>query len=66
MTSGDGGSVMDTVPEAQVKRVSYAEVAGILATRDRGIAGLIEAPGPIRRAGHLVASGGDPSGARAA
>jgi len=66
MTGGDGVSVMSTVPEPQVKRVSYAEVAGILATRDRVLAGLIEAAGPIRGVGHLVASDGDPSGALAA
>jgi hypothetical protein len=57
---------MNTVPETQVKRVSYAEAAGILATRDRVLAGLIEAAGPIWRVGHLVASDGDPSGALAA
>ena len=57
---------MNTVPKAQVKRVSYAEAAGILATRDRVRGGLIEAAGPIRRVGHLAASDGDPSGALAA
>ena len=41
MTRGDGVSVMNTVPEPQVKRVSYAEAAGILATLDRVLAGLI-------------------------
>jgi hypothetical protein len=57
---------MNTVPEPQVKQVSYAEAAGILATPDRVLAGLIEAAGPIWRVGHLVASDGDPSGALAA
>jgi len=57
---------VNTVPEPQVKRVSYAEVAGILATRDRMLTGLIEAAGPIRRVGHLPARGGDQSGALAA
>jgi hypothetical protein len=61
MTSGDGGSV-NAVPEAQVKRVSHAEAVGILATRDRVLARLIEAAGPIRRVGHVVASDGDPAG----
>ena len=65
MTSGDGGSV-NTVPEAQVKRVSSVEAAGILATRDRVLAWMIEAAGSIRRVGRLVASDGDPSGALAA
>ena len=31
MTSDDGVSAMSTGPEAQRKRVSYAEAAGILA-----------------------------------
>src|SRR6202035_2062303 len=38
---------MSTVPEAQPKRISYAEAAGILATRDPVLARLIEATGPI-------------------
>jgi DNA-3-methyladenine glycosylase II len=48
MSSDDGVSAMSAVPEAQLKRVSYAEAAGILATRDPVLAGLIEAAGPIR------------------
>ena len=48
MTSDDGVSAMSNVPEAQPKRVSYAEAAGILATRDPVLARLIEAAGPIR------------------
>jgi DNA-3-methyladenine glycosylase II len=39
---------MSTVPDAELKRVSYAEAAGILATRDPVLARLIEAAGPIR------------------
>ena len=39
---------MSTVPEAQPKRVSYAEAARILATRDPVLARLIEAASPIR------------------
>ena len=39
---------MSTAPEPQRKRVSYAEAAGFLATRDPVLAGLIEAAGPIR------------------
>jgi DNA-3-methyladenine glycosylase II len=39
---------MSTVPDAQLKRVSYAEAAGILATRDPALARLIKAAGPIR------------------
>src|ERR1700726_1922259 len=39
---------MSTAPEPQRKRVSYAEAAGIVATRDPVLAGLIEAAGPIR------------------
>ena len=66
MTRDDGDSVMNTVAEAHVKRVSHAEAAGILATRDRVLAGLVEAAGPIRRVGHLPARGGDQSGALAA
>ena len=38
---------MSTAPEARLKRVSYAEAAGILASRDPVLAGLIEAAGPI-------------------
>jgi DNA-3-methyladenine glycosylase II len=48
MTSDDRVSAMSTVPEAQPKRVSYAEAAGILATRDPVLARLIEEAGPIR------------------
>jgi hypothetical protein len=62
MTSGDRGSV-NTVPEAQVERASYAEAAGILATRDRVLTGLIEAAGQTRRVRHLVRRDGDPAGA---
>jgi DNA-3-methyladenine glycosylase II len=39
---------MTTVSEPQPKRASYAEAAGILATRDPILAGLIAAAGPIR------------------
>src|SRR6266576_6347133 len=39
---------MRTVSEARPKRVSHAEAAGILATRDPVLAGLIETGGPIR------------------
>ena len=39
---------MSTAPDPQLKRVSYAEAAGILAARDPVLAGLIEAAGPIR------------------
>jgi DNA-3-methyladenine glycosylase II len=39
---------MSTVPEARPGRVSPPEAAGILATRDPVLAGLIEAAGPIR------------------
>jgi DNA-3-methyladenine glycosylase II len=39
---------MTTVSEPQPKRVSYAEAAGILVTRDPILAGLIAAAGPIR------------------
>jgi DNA-3-methyladenine glycosylase II len=39
---------MSTVPEAQLKRVSYAQAAGLLATRDPVLARLIGAAGPIR------------------
>ena len=39
---------MSTVPEAQLKRVSYTAAAGILATRDPVLARLIEAAGPMR------------------
>ncbi|MCW2964652.1 MAG: DNA-3-methyladenine glycosylase [Actinomycetia bacterium] len=48
MTGDDRVSAMSTVPEAQPKRVSYAEAAGILATRDPVLARLIEEAGPIR------------------
>jgi DNA-3-methyladenine glycosylase II len=48
MSSDDGVSAMSAVPEAQLKRVSYAEAAGILATRDPVLAGLIAAAGRIR------------------
>ena len=41
MSSDDEVSPMSTVPEPQVKRVSYAEAAGILATRDPVLARLI-------------------------
>ena len=39
---------MSSAPDPQLKRVSYAEAAGFLATRDPVLAGLIEAAGPIR------------------
>ena len=39
---------MTTVSEPQLKRVSYAEAAGILATRDPVLGRLIDAAGPIR------------------
>src|SRR3989442_8822066 len=39
---------MSTVSEARPKRVSHAEAAEILATRDPVLAGLIAAGGPIR------------------
>jgi DNA-3-methyladenine glycosylase II len=39
---------MTTRSEPQRKRVSYAEAADILATRDPVLSGLIEATGPIR------------------
>jgi DNA-3-methyladenine glycosylase II len=39
---------MSTVPEARRRRVSHAEAADILATRDPVLAGLIAAGGPIR------------------
>jgi DNA-3-methyladenine glycosylase II len=48
MSSDDEVSPMSTVPGPRVKRVSYAEAAGILATRDPVLARLIEASGPIR------------------
>ncbi|MDX6566647.1 MAG: DNA-3-methyladenine glycosylase [Gaiellales bacterium] len=48
MSSDDEVSPMSTVPGPRVKRVSYAEAAGILATRDPVLARLIEAAGPIR------------------
>jgi hypothetical protein len=57
---------MNTFAEAHAKRVSYAEAAGILMTRDRVFAGLVEAARPIRRVGHFPARGGDQSGALAA
>jgi DNA-3-methyladenine glycosylase II len=39
---------MSTAPETQLTRVSYAEAADIVATRDPVLARLIEAAGPIR------------------
>jgi len=39
---------MSTAPKARPRRVSHAEAAGILATRDPVLAGLIAAGGPIR------------------
>jgi DNA-3-methyladenine glycosylase II len=39
---------MSNVPEARPKRVSHAEAAEILATRDKVFAGLMAAAGPIR------------------
>jgi DNA-3-methyladenine glycosylase II len=48
MATHDGVSLMSTVPEARPRRVSHAEAAGILATRDPVLAGLIAAGGPIR------------------
>jgi DNA-3-methyladenine glycosylase II len=39
---------MSTLPNARLRRVSHAEAAGILATRDPVLAGLIVACGPIR------------------
>jgi DNA-3-methyladenine glycosylase II len=39
---------MSAVPGARPRRVSHAEAAGILATRDPVVAGLIAAGGPIR------------------
>ena len=39
---------MSAAPKARPRRVSHAEAAGILATRDPVLAGLIAAGGPIR------------------
>jgi DNA-3-methyladenine glycosylase II len=39
---------MTSVPKARRRRVSHADAAGILATRDPVLAGLIDAGGPIR------------------
>ena len=39
---------MTIVSQSQLKRVSYAEAAGILATRDPMLGRLIEQAGPIR------------------
>ena len=39
---------MSEVPEARPRRVSYADAADILVTRDQVLAGLIAAAGPIR------------------
>jgi DNA-3-methyladenine glycosylase II len=39
---------MSSVPASQHKRVSHAEAAGVLASRDAVLAGLVEAAGPIR------------------
>ncbi|MDQ6794516.1 MAG: DNA-3-methyladenine glycosylase 2 family protein [Chloroflexota bacterium] len=39
---------MSSVPKARRRRVSHADAAGILATRDPVLAGLIDAGGPIR------------------
>ena len=39
---------MSAAPKARPRRVSHAEAAGILATRDPVLAGLIAAAGPIR------------------
>jgi DNA-3-methyladenine glycosylase II len=50
---------MSTVPKSRPRRVSHAEAADILATRDPVLAGLIAAGGPIRisrrRASHFAA-----------
>jgi DNA-3-methyladenine glycosylase II len=39
---------MSSVPASQHKRVSHAEAAGVLASRDPVLASLVEAAGPIR------------------
>jgi DNA-3-methyladenine glycosylase II len=39
---------MSSVPASQHKRVSHVEAAGVLASRDPVLAGLVEAAGPIR------------------
>jgi DNA-3-methyladenine glycosylase II len=46
--SGDDGASPRTGPQARSRRVSPAEAARILATRDPVLAGLIAAGGPIR------------------
>jgi DNA-3-methyladenine glycosylase II len=48
MSSNDRVSTMTSVPETQLKRVSFAEAARILATRDPVLGRLIQAAGPIR------------------
>ncbi|MCW3025018.1 MAG: putative DNA-3-methyladenine glycosylase [Solirubrobacterales bacterium] len=39
---------MSSVPASQHKRLSHADAAGVLASRDPVLAGLVEAAGPIR------------------
>jgi DNA-3-methyladenine glycosylase II len=46
--SDDGTSLLSTAPEARPARVSHAQAADILATRDPVLASLITAAGPIR------------------